>query len=129
MVLVRHCGGGLAAGEKRLFVGAQCRFDVVGVRGDRLPQLGAVEHGQVRTLAGEWRHQVCGITEERHSGYAVPSVFDWECVDHAQDRCGIAVGDQRRELRRPPVELGRDSGRRGGGVREVDAGDSLGGAV
>jgi hypothetical protein len=41
----------------------------------------------------------------------------------------FAVGDQRRERRRPPVEFGRDAGGRGGGVGEVDAGDPLGRAV
>jgi hypothetical protein len=98
------------------------------MRGDRLPQLGAVEHRQVRALAGR-RHQVRGITEERHPGHALPSVSVRERVDRARDRCGLAVGDQRGELRRPPVELGRDPGRRGGGVGEVDAGDPLGRAV
>ena len=70
-----------------------------------------------------------GITEERHPGHAVPSVSVRECVDRARDRRGLAVGDQRGELRRPPVELGRDPSSRGGGVGEVDAGDPLGGAV
>ena len=93
-----------------------------------LRELGAVEHRQVRALAGR-RHQVRGIAEERHAGHAVPAVAVGERVDHARDRRGLAVGDQRGELRRPPVELGRDPGRRGGGVGEVDAGDPLGGAV
>ena len=91
-------------------------------------ELGAVEHGQVGALAGR-RHQVRGIAEERHPGHAVPSVPVRERVDHPRDRRGLAVGDQRGELRRPPVELGRDPGGRGGGVGEVDAGDPLGRAV
>ena len=119
---------GLAAREHRLFVGGECRFDVAGVRGDRRPELGAVEHGQVRALAGR-RHQVRGIPEERHPGHAVPSVSVREGVDHPRDRCGFAVGDQRGELGRPSAELGRDAGCRGGGVGEVDASEPLGGAV
>jgi hypothetical protein len=50
---------------------------------------------------------VGGIPEERHPGHAVPSVCVRERVDHARDRRGLAVGDQRGELRRPPAELGQ----------------------
>ena len=91
-------------------------------------ELGAVEHRQVGALAGR-RHQVRGVAEERHAGHAVPPVVVGQRVDRARDRGGLAVGDQRGELRCPAVELGRDSGLRGGGVGEVDAGDPLGGAV
>ena len=93
-----------------------------------LAELGAVEHRQVRALAGR-RHQVRGVTEERHAGHAVPSVAVRECVDRARDRCGFGVGDKRGKFRCPPVELGRDSGGRRGGVGEVDAGDPPRGAV
>ena len=49
------------------------RFDVARMRDDRLSQLGAVEHCQVRAFAG-WRRQVRGVSEQRHPGRAVPSV-------------------------------------------------------
>ena len=59
---MRVRSGRLAVEEQRLLVGGECRFDVVGVRGDCLPKPGAVEHRQVRAPAGR-RRQVCGITE------------------------------------------------------------------
>lgn len=125
---MRTRGGRLAAREQRLFVGGERRFDIALVCGDRLSELGAVEHRQVCALAGR-RHQVSGITEERHPGHAVPSGADRERMNRARDRRGFAVGDQRGEFRRPPVEFGGDSDRRGGGVSEFDAGDPLGGTV
>ena len=45
--------------------------------------------------------------------------------ERARDRRGLAVGDQRGELRRPAVELRGDPSRRRGGVGEVDAGEPL----
>jgi hypothetical protein len=91
---------GVAAREQRLFITGKCRFDVVGVGGDSLPELGAVEHRQVRALAGR-RHQVRGVTQQRHPGHAVPAVPVRERVDRARDWCGFAVGNQRGQLRRP----------------------------
>jgi hypothetical protein len=109
-------------------VDAERRFDVVGVRGDRLAQLRAVEHRQVRALAAR-RRQVRGVPQQRHPAHPVPSVVVRERVDHARDRPSVALGDQGGQRRRPPLELGRDARRRGGGVGEVDARDPLGGAV
>src|SRR4029077_16947895 len=69
---VTFCGFGLAAGEHRFFVRGDCRFDAVGVQGDRGGEFGAVEHRQVGALA-RGDHQVGGITEEGHSRHVVPA--------------------------------------------------------
>jgi hypothetical protein len=59
---------------------------------------------------------VSGVAEQGHAGHPVPAVSDRQGVEHSQCGRGLAVGDQRGELGRPPVELLGDS--RGG---EVDA--------
>ena len=38
----------------------QRRVDVIRMRGERLPELGAVEHRHIRALAGRWR-QALGL--------------------------------------------------------------------
>ena len=63
----------LAAREQHLFVGGECRFDVVGVRDNRLAELGTVEHRQVRAVAGRC-HQVRGITQKREQDIGVGEI-------------------------------------------------------
>lgn len=45
------------------FISRKCRLDVVGVRNDSLAELGAVEHREVRAVAGR-RHHMRGIRYE-----------------------------------------------------------------
>ena len=49
---VRVCGLQRAAAEHRLLKDGERRLDMVGVPADRMSELGAVEHRQVRAFAG-----------------------------------------------------------------------------
>ena len=122
---MRVRGLGCAAHEHRFFVLGECPFDVVGVRGDRLSQFGAVEHGQVRTLT---RTGPSGAPRPPRS--VTPGTRSHRCSSGsawiaARNRSGFAISDQRREFRCPTVELGRDPRCRSGGVGEIDTGKPL----
>jgi hypothetical protein len=95
------------AREHGLLVRGQRDLDVIGVRGDGLAKFGPVQHGQVRAFAVRGR-EVSGVAEQGHPGHPIPAVPGRQCVEGTHDRCGIAVGDQRGQFGRPPVELGRD---------------------
>jgi hypothetical protein len=120
-VVGRGFGG---AGEQGQFVLGQGGLDVLGVRGEGLAEFGAVEHGQVGAVAVRG-HEVGGVAEQGHAGDAVPPVFGGQGVDGARDGCGVGVGDQRGELRRPAVELLDDARDGRGRVGEVDAGEPV----
>src|SRR5690242_12576188 len=70
-VLRRAAGRVATTQEQPLFVGGQRDLDVTFL--DQLArQVRAVVHGEVRTLAGEGRHQMRGVADERHAGHPVP---------------------------------------------------------
>ena len=98
------------------------------MRGDRLGELGAVEHREVGALSGR-RRQMRGVAEQRHTGHALPSVSGRERVEHAQDRRVSPSVISAVSVRRPALELGRDPRLRRDRVGEVDAGEPLGRAV
>ncbi|WP_343634023.1 hypothetical protein [Roseateles sp.] len=90
--------------EHPLLEGEQRGLQVAVCRRDRLAQLGAIQHGEVRAIARR-RHQVRRIAKQRHAGHACPAMRCRQGVDGAEHRCGLAVGDQRGERGVPAVEL------------------------
>ena len=69
-------------------VGSEGGLDAVGVRGDRLTEVGGVEHREVGAFASR-DGDVCGVAEQRDAGRAGPAVAVGELVDAAQDRWGL----------------------------------------
>ena len=74
------------------------------MRDDSLTEFGAVLHGQVGAFTVR-RHEVGGVAEQGDPRRTIPAVPDRQCEEAAQDRRGIAVGDQGGELRGPAVEF------------------------
>ncbi len=66
-----------------------------------------------------------GVAEQGDARDPLPAVLVGQRVQDPYDRCGLAVGEQRRELRRPALELLGDPGRCRAGVGEVDGVDPL----
>jgi hypothetical protein len=48
-----------------------------------------------------------------------------QCVEGARGRCGVAVGDQRGKLGRPPAELGNDPRRHSCAIGHIGAGEPV----
>ena len=61
-------GGLSAAREKRSLISGHGFLEVPGTGGDLGAQRRAVDHREVGTLAGEGRHQVRGVADQRHAG-------------------------------------------------------------
>jgi len=116
------CFGG--AREHGLLVGGQRGLDIVGVRRDGPAELGSVQHGEVGAFAVRGC-EVRGIADQGHPRHPSPAVPGRQRVEGAHDRYGVAVGDQRGKLGRPPVELGGDPRRHRRAVLRIGAGEPV----
>jgi AcrR family transcriptional regulator len=90
------------------------------VGGNGLAELGAVVHREVGAFP-VGRRQMRGVAEKSHTGHTLPPMPGRERMEPSRDGVCLTVGDQRGELRRPAVELRRDSSLRRPRVGEVDA--------
>ena len=96
-------------------------LDVGAVLDQREGELGGVEHRQVRALAGEGRHEMRRVPEERHPRDARPGVIDGERVDAARDDGVVAVLDETPKRGAPALEMLEQRGAGGRRVGPVDA--------